>query len=64
VLLVTTTDVPDGAGLEVVRIPAVHPALLPVLEILPVQLLVAELAERWAVSVQRFRYPQNDVRLP
>jgi glucosamine--fructose-6-phosphate aminotransferase (isomerizing) len=63
VLLITADDVAATPGMHVVRIPDVHPALSPILEILPVQLLVAHLCDAWDITPERFVHPQDDTRL-
>lgn len=64
-LLVTARkDVPAAAGLTVVRIPAApSPIARLVLEILPVQLLGWELAQRAGLAVDGFRHSQDDTKL-
>lgn len=65
-LLVTARDdVADSAGLTVVRIPdAPAPMGRLVLEILPIQLVGWELAQRAGLAVDGFRHSQDDTKLP
>lgn len=63
VLLVTTAPVEPGDNLAVVQIPRVAPLARPVLEILPVQLLVWHLAQARGLDVSGFRHHQYDTKL-
>lgn len=63
VLLVTTADAEPADHLAVVRLPALEPAQLAVLEILPIQLLASELAARQGREVTGFRFEQADTKV-
>jgi glucosamine--fructose-6-phosphate aminotransferase (isomerizing) len=63
VLLVTTADVASRSRLTVVRLPSVSAAAIPVLEILPLQLLTWYLARCRGLAVEGFRYEQPDTKL-
>ncbi len=62
VLLLTSEDVAPAGGLHVVRLPALPAAQRAVLDILPGQLLAAELAGRQGITVGGFRYHQADTK--
>jgi glucosamine--fructose-6-phosphate aminotransferase (isomerizing) len=65
VLLVTTREEPkDRDNLAVIRIPALENRVARgILEILPVQLLTADLSTLCGLDVVKFRYPQSDTKI-
>lgn len=63
VLLVTTDHVEPAERLTVVRLPQMGPLALPVLQILPAQLLVWHLAQQRGLAIDGFRHHQDDTKL-
>lgn len=63
VLLVTTEEVKGAENLLVFKVPEAEPVLLPILEILPVQLLTHRLAQAKGIPADGFRYEQDDTKL-
>jgi glutamine---fructose-6-phosphate transaminase (isomerizing) len=63
VLLVTTADVNDADGLEIVRLPHVPPALRPILEAVPLQLAAEQLGLARGITPGSFRHHQDDTKL-
>jgi glucosamine--fructose-6-phosphate aminotransferase (isomerizing) len=61
-LLLTTTSVSPMPNLTVIKLPALEPEQLAVLEIVPIQLLSAVLASRRGLLVDGFRYEQSDTK--
>jgi fructoselysine-6-P-deglycase FrlB-like protein len=63
-LLTTRDDVDSDGGLQVLRLPVTEsPLAAAVLQMLPVQLLAWQLAERRGLAVDGFRYHQDDTKL-
>jgi glucosamine 6-phosphate synthetase-like amidotransferase/phosphosugar isomerase protein len=63
-LLVTSRDVAPGGALNVLRLPAApSPLARAILEILPIQQLAWAVARRRDLSVDGFRYHQDDIKL-
>ncbi len=63
-LLTCRVDVPATDGLTVITLPAVgSPLARAAVEIVPLQLLGAEVARRRGLAVDGFRYPQDDTKL-
>lgn len=63
VLLVTTAEVAPERGLTVLRVPRLPPMALPLVEILPIQLLTWYLARHRGLDVTGFRHHQDDTKL-
>lgn len=62
VLLVTSEEVASKEDLHVVRLPPLPAAQRAVLDIVPLQLLAAELASRGHIDAGAFRYHQSDTK--
>ncbi|WP_273847460.1 SIS domain-containing protein [Rubrobacter calidifluminis] len=63
VLLVTTSQAHERENLRVVHLPQIEDTLLPVLEILPVQLLAYYMARARGLQADGFRHHQPDTKL-
>lgn len=64
VLLVSTEDVPEAAGLQVIRLPALAPSQRAVLEVVVMQVLVGSLAELAGIDVEQFVFHHTDTKVP
>jgi glutamine---fructose-6-phosphate transaminase (isomerizing) len=62
-VLVTNEDVPERDGLYVFPLPGVEDAVLPVFEILPLQMIAFLLAEELGVPTEEFRHHQDDTKV-
>jgi fructoselysine-6-P-deglycase FrlB-like protein len=63
VVLVTSEPVPPGAGLEVVRLPALPPAQRAVLEAVVLQVLVGQVARAAGIDVEEFVFHHDDTKV-
>jgi glucosamine--fructose-6-phosphate aminotransferase (isomerizing) len=65
VLLVTTrTDIAEGSLLTVITVPEQKNGIAQgILDILPAQLLAAELSDAAGLTDTKFRYPQTDTKI-
>lgn len=63
VLLITTASVEPTDNLLVLRVPEIPDVILPILEILPVQLLTHRMAQARGLSADGFRNEQKDTKL-
>ena len=62
-VLVTSSDVAEDDCLAVMRIPEAAPTSRAILEILPAQLVVGELARLRGLGIDGFRYHQDDTKI-
>jgi fructoselysine-6-P-deglycase FrlB-like protein len=63
-VLVTTRAVEEEAGMTVVRIPSAPVLTRTILQALPLQLIVGELAGSRGLGIGTFRYHQEDTKVP
>lgn len=62
-LLVTSSNVAPGPGVQRIRLPEVSEAATSVLEILPMQHAVGGLAQAQGIAIEGFRYRQEDTKV-
>ena len=63
VLLITRASMLSTRNLSVFRIPEVPDAITPILEMLPVQLLIHRMAGSRGLAAEGFRHEQEDTKL-
>lgn len=62
-ILVTSADVPERDGLYVFPLPGAEDSLLPIFDILPLQMIAFLLAEELGVPTEEFRHHQDDTKV-
>jgi glucosamine--fructose-6-phosphate aminotransferase (isomerizing) len=63
VILVTTEEIPERDGLFVFPLPRAGDSLIPVFDILPLQMIALALAEELGVPTEEFRHHQDDTKV-